>query len=1507
MRKLSFFLCCWLLPAGAVAQVQFPLGAANRDGTATISVIAREAIYPTYNDKVFYCDPVSNAPSFLFPDYGQANTSIGGCTIGRKYMYWTVEYKIDNLNNVRTFTVNPNPGEATKTVIVVSHNTRRTQCVGGGENHEYTNVRAFTIKFETPEFIGLDEVKNVCNSVDKEFNLVDNFTVKEGVTFYLDNTASAPITKLNPKDLTPGFHRLIAQKWYDNGVPDPTYGSHPGTVTTQWEFQVLQGTEITIGPYPATICQNAPGPVNVKASPQGGAWEGRGIDAAGNITPASAAIGRNLFTYKITNVAGCTSTKTIEVTINTPPELTVEDLPICRSAAPFPLTIGQPAGGTYTGRGVMNGTNYDPAQALVGSNLIRYHYTDPATNCSSVAEFYINVLDADNFKVGDDFTTCNTSEEVDLNRRTGVSPADGAIVWSGTGIVNSKYFSPSTAGVGLHTITGTLFIPETGCTYQKSFVAKVVVGPTIKAGDDITVCQNEPAFNIPGGSPIGGIWSGSNVSNNSFNPGAALPGDYMVTYTLTTAVCAVSANKIIAVKATPVLDVGPNFSVCRNAGPVQLPAAAPAGGRWLPDGNYYDPATGTVDPLKMAVGQNTLTYSYTDAVCTVTKQLVITVTLPPLAEAGPDLRSCLNGDPVPLPGDPAGWSGPGVDNGRFLPGRAGLGEHMLTYRVVDPITRCESSDNMYIRVAAPPIVKAGPDVVICKAGGDYYIPAGDPLGAVWSGPFVQNSFFQASAAPLGSYTVTLSFTDPATGCTGTDTKVIQLIAAPILDVGPDFSICRNAGPVQLPAAAPAGGRWLPDGNYYDPATGTVDPLKMAVGQNTLTYSYADAVCTVTKQLIITVTLPPLVDAGGDLRSCLNGDPVPLPGDPAGWSGPGVDNGRFLPRRAGLGEHMLTYSVVDPITRCGNSDNMYMRVAAPPIVKAGPDVVICKAGGDYYIPAGDPLGAVWSGPFIQNGYFQASAAPLGSYIVTLSFTDPATGCTGTDTKVIQLAAAPLLQVGADITTCAGSSKFAPPLPTVPGGKWAAFAGDFYDPINNMIDPAKMQLGQNYLIYTIVAASGCTIADTLGITKHPQPIVTGMRDFTSCISGAVIPLVANPQPGIWEGPAVDNNQGSFFVPAEAGKGEHIITYTFTDPATGCKTVDTTIAKVNPLPIISMPADSSICIASGSFALKALPNGGLWAGSAGITGATFNPALAGAGLHLISYTVVDPITRCSNTGNVSYTVKGLPGNIIITGDTAACEGTSLTLIAAADNTTSFEWYKINETTPFATGTTIRYTVKNDEQLLIKPKPVNTGECGGNGRVISIINNSPRGSVHYEGASDTLAFGGLYRATSQLEKAESYRWDFGDGGYSNQPAGNHYYYTPGAHLVQLQVTGATGCISKFALPRIFVRDETGKVPDPDFGRGDGQDPGGDGLLIYPTTFKERLTVEFQAKSEQEVVISFFDVTGGRQIYETKHTAVRGGNRIRLSTEKLPGAGVWYVIRVSCKDFQKTQVIRKL
>jgi PKD repeat protein len=97
-------------------------------------------------------------------------------------------------------------------------------------------------------------------------------------------------------------------------------------------------------------------------------------------------------TYTVTqSVGGCTSQPASAVANpKVEPSVSIDNgNTVCAYHSPFELTIGHPAGGTYSGNGV-NGTQFDPSQASIGNNIITYTYTN-AENCSASAQTIIVV------------------------------------------------------------------------------------------------------------------------------------------------------------------------------------------------------------------------------------------------------------------------------------------------------------------------------------------------------------------------------------------------------------------------------------------------------------------------------------------------------------------------------------------------------------------------------------------------------------------------------------------------------------------------------------------------------------------------------------------------------------------------------------------------------------------------------------------------------------------------------------------------------------------------------------------------------------------------------------------------------------------------------------------------------------------------------------------------------------------------------------------------------------
>ncbi len=135
-------------------------------------------------------------------------------------------------------------------------------------------------------------------------------------------------------------------------------------------------------------------------------------------------------------------------------------------------------------------------------------------------------------------------------------------------------------------------------------------------------------------------------------------------------------------------------------------------------------------------------------------------------------------------------------------------------------------------------------------------------------------------------------------------------------------------------------------------------------------------------------------------------------------------------------------------------------------------------------------------------------------------------------------------------------------------------------------------------------------------------------------------ASPTGGVYSGPGVtDNGNGSTFAfdPAAAGgPGDYTVTYTLINGSTATSTV--TVVAPPVIGIFGFLTD----ITSPASLLpdpEAGPAGGIYSGNGVLPGNIFDAALAGAGVHLLTYTYTDT-NGCSASGIGTISVN-LPGN--------------------------------------------------------------------------------------------------------------------------------------------------------------------------------------------------------------------------------------------------------------------------
>lgn len=531
------------------------------------------------------------------------------------------------------------------------------------------------------------------------------------------------------------------------GIFDPA-AAGSGTHTITYTYSDINGctalasTNLVVNPLPivtladlAGTCVSAPPFALNGGDPLGGSYSGPGV-SSGIFSPATAGIGTHPITYTYTNLNGCTQSATKTIQVYSLPVITFDPIPdACIDHPAFLLTTASPAGGIYSGPGVSAGT-FDPSAAGAGIHTITYNFTD-GSNCTNSATQTITVNSLPVVTLQPFSAVCISTPPFIL---TGGAPAGGS--YTGAGI-SAGVFDPAAAGTGTHTIIYT-FTDVDGCTNSGSKSIIVNQLPSVNLADFPPVCITTPQFQLSGGTPSGGTYSGPGVSAGNFSAITAGIGNHSITYTFTDANgCTNAAVKIISVNA-------------------------------LPDINF----TGTIAPAQVCQDFPTPSRYEIPAQLSTT----FTWTIPaPFTDQGTI---------VPVPGFPniidVNWTG--------------AGSAQLKLEAITSIG-CQNSKTNNIIINPKPVVGLTEcyDPVTTTNARPFLLKGGTPLGAGGNyyidGILVSSSLLDPGTLVPGSHTISYTYTN-VNGCPSSDSKTITVAPsnAGYLCFNNNFTDPRNPDP-----------------------------------------------------------------------------------------------------------------------------------------------------------------------------------------------------------------------------------------------------------------------------------------------------------------------------------------------------------------------------------------------------------------------------------------------------------------------------------------------------------------------------------------------------------------------------------------------------------------------------------------------------------------------------------------------------------------------------------------
>jgi len=319
------------------------------------------------------------------------------------------------------------------------------------------------------------------------------------------------------------YFQVTLRNWnYCNPYDDPNIpgpprdrqnGDHPPVETTAI-ILIVAYPDATINPV-APMCANAPY-VRLTAHDAGGDWSGPGV-RGDRFYPDIAGPGDHTIKYRVTNGEGCTDEDETTITVYPVPDATITPVGVlCFTDHSITLTAHD-MGGIWSGPG-MTGNVFDPAVSGYGNHVISYKITD-INGCRDNDDIVITVATPD-ATINPVDTLCVNSDPVTLTAH------DLGGVWSGPGVVNDTFF-PSLAGAGDHMISYTLNNPD--CQDSDTAMIHVEPFPVVQIQDPGVQYINGPPI-ILSAFPAGGLFSGTGVTGNTFNPTTAGLGTHVIYY-----------------------------------------------------------------------------------------------------------------------------------------------------------------------------------------------------------------------------------------------------------------------------------------------------------------------------------------------------------------------------------------------------------------------------------------------------------------------------------------------------------------------------------------------------------------------------------------------------------------------------------------------------------------------------------------------------------------------------------------------------------------------------------------------------------------------------------------------------------------------------------------------------------------------------------------------------------------------------------------------------------------
>ena len=304
--------------------------------------------------------------------------------------------------------------------------------------------------------------------------------------------------------------------------------------------------------------------------------------------------------------------------------------------------------------------------------------------------------------------------------------------------------------------------------------------------------------------------------------------------------------------------------------------------------------------------------------------------------------------------------------------------------------------------------------------------------------------------------------------------------------------------------------------------------------------------------------------------------------------------------------------------------------------------------------GSVTGAVFNGTGLTYNWTNSASAsvgtglnlsnvPAGVYNVVVTNADGCSASFGPYSVANFSAPSAPSVVVVDSVLCAGETILMTATSSAPGAvySWSGPNAFTSSAASISITNATVAMSGSYSV--TITSNGCTSASAnRSIVVNSIPMVTATVVDSVLCAGETIQLTASTATTgatySWTGPNFTGTGATVTIANATAANAGV--YSVMIMANGCASSSASkTVVVNNLPAITVLALSdTTCVNYGPVTLIAAPAGGSFTGS-GVSGASFDPAVAGVGTHVVTYAYTDA-NGCSNTATTSIVVDACVG---------------------------------------------------------------------------------------------------------------------------------------------------------------------------------------------------------------------------------------------------------------------------